>query len=129
MNRPKLSTTMTSPRKKRTRLPVESVPQGAVAPAGSAEELEAIEAKLRAMPPQAGLFLIFTGTLGGLCIPGLPGFAISLLGGLIVAPRTRWVNKADDWLKVRAPVLRSEGLRFADRFFRDLNQRFPKSAP
>lgn len=119
---------MPSPRKKRLQIPLDRRPPKAAAPAGSTEELEAIEAKLRAMPPQAGLFLIFTGTVGGLCIPGLPGFAISLLGGLIAAPRIRWVNKADNWLKVRAPVLRSEGLRFADRFFRDLNKRFPKTA-
>lgn len=88
-------------------------------------DLDSIEAEVRALPPKAGAFLMFTGALGGLCVPGLPGVGIVILGGLVVVPESPMVRGADRWLKTHAPVLRGEALRFVHRFFHDLERRFP----
>lgn len=69
---------------------------------------------------------MFTGMIGGLCVPGLPGVGIVVLGGMVAAPKLKWLRGTDDWLKHHAPEVRGEALRFAHRFFRDLDKRFPR---
>lgn len=93
----------------------------------SPQEVARLEAKIRDLPPSAGIFLIASGAVGGLVIPGLPGALIALLGGMVLVPKQRTLAKLDQFLKNSAPELRLEGYRFVNRFFTDLDRRFPKS--
>jgi len=91
-------------------------------------ELRELEAEVRSLPPSAGAFLIASGAVGGIVLPGVPGLAIALLGGVVLAGGNTTVQKLDSLVDENAPALRLEAYRFVSRFFSDLNRRFPKGA-
>ena len=82
--------------------------------------------RIRAVPKEIGVFLIFSG-VAGILLPGPVGAPLLVLGGAVLWPKA--FSGVDRFFHRRFPKTRVFTLRQFGRYLDDLERRYPTGTP